>query len=53
MEETKVGNLDPRLQKGFKIPYSKVKEAVLKCELEKNSLECKRMFKEMGIEVYD
>lgn len=48
-----VKELEPKLQKGFKVSYSKVKESVLKCELEKNSQECKRMFKEMGIEVYD
>lgn len=53
MEEIKVGSLEPRLQKGFKVDYGKVKKAIEKCEADKNKAECKKTFADLGIEVYD
>ena len=45
--------LDKKFEKGFKVSYSEIRKSVLKCELDKNKESCKKMFKEMGIEVYD
>ncbi len=46
-------DLPKKFQKGFKIDYSKIRKAVMKCELEKDKQKCKAMFKEMGIEIYE
>ncbi len=35
---------------GFKVNYKKIHDAVLKCELDKKSQECKNALKEIGIE---
>jgi hypothetical protein len=40
--------------KGVKVSYSAVKRAVMACELDKKSAECKRSLKEIGVEdVFD
>lgn len=52
-----VKDLEPRLQKGFKMNYTKVREAVLKCELEskqsQDNQRCKKMFEELGIDLLE
>ena len=48
-----VGELEEKFRKGFKLDYSKIKKAVLSCELDKKSFECKKMLKDLGIEVYE
>lgn len=54
---TEIKDLEPRLQKGFKINYTKVREAVLKCELEakesQDKQKCKKMFEELGIDLIE
>lgn len=46
-----IGNFTEK--KAFKIDYSKLRKAVLECELDKSSQECKKMLKDLNIEVYD
>lgn len=42
---------------GFKVDYSKLRKAVLECELNKdrdsNRNECKRILRELNIDVFD
>lgn len=50
-------NLDEKFEKGFKVNYGDVRRAVMKCELESKerqiSQDCKRIFKELNIDVID
>lgn len=48
-----VKELEKKFEKGFKVDYSKIKKAVMTCELDKQSQECKKMLKDLGIEWYD
>lgn len=49
---TKIFTLKQRIgeKEGAKLDYSKVKKAILKCELDKNDSECKKALEELGIE---
>jgi hypothetical protein len=40
-------------KEGFKMNYSKIKRAVMQCELDKQSLECKRQLKDIGLEWHE
>lgn len=52
---TEIKDLEPRLREGFKVNYSNIKKAVLKCELEikekESNEKCKRIFKELNIDL--
>lgn len=48
-KQTTVKDLEPKFREGFKFTYSAVRDAVLKCELDKNSNSCKRALEDMGI----
>lgn len=50
MTDIKIGDLT---KKDFKLNYSNVKKAIMSCELDKQSQECKKMLKDLNIEVYD
>lgn len=41
-------------KEGFKVDYSRLKKAVMSCEIEgKNSDSCKRVLKDLGIDVIE
>lgn len=48
-----IKELDKRFEKGFKLDYSKIRKAVLKCELDKKSSECKKALQELNIPIYE
>lgn len=48
-----VRELEKKFEKGFKVDFSKVQKAIKKCEDEKNAQECKKILREIGIEVYE
>ena len=37
-------------RQGVKLDYTKVKKAIMQCELDKQNSECKKMLKDLGIE---
>lgn len=39
-------------KKAFKVNYSNIRSAVLKCELDKKSVECKKALQDLGIEMH-
>lgn len=45
-------DLPKEFQKGFKVNYTELKKAVMRCELDKKSNECKKALQDLGIEVY-
>ena len=53
MEELRVKDLEKKFEKGFKVDFSKVQRAIKKCSTEKNDIECKKIFSDLGIEIYD
>ena len=38
---------------GFKMKYNQVKKTVMTCEIDKNSDECKKMLKELNIDIIE
>ena len=44
--------LEKKFEKGFKVDFSKVQKAIKECSAEKNDRECKKIFSDLGIEIY-
>jgi hypothetical protein len=48
-----IRQLPIQFQKGFKINYTKMKKTIMKCEINEDKDECKKLFREMGLEIVE
>ena len=53
MDKPKVIDYVKEGEKGFKFDYSKLKKAVMKCEANDSKEDCKKIFKELNIDLID
>jgi hypothetical protein len=50
VEKPTIGDFE---KPGFKMDYSRIRKAVMQCELDKDNAKCKQIFKDLNIEIID